>query len=207
MPKIEAPLAALQQYIPAAAAPKILAYLQHYSIHLTITRSRQTVLGDYRHATSIQPHRISVNGDLNPFSFLITLIHEIAHLLTFIQYQNRVAPHGKEWKTIYAQILSSFLQPDIFPEDIIQALKNSLHNLPASSCSDENLMRILRQYDAPKNTIAVEQLEEGDLFQIKGGRVFKKGPKVRKRHQCIEVDTGKWYLFNGLYEVKKTKMP
>lgn len=206
MPKTEAPLAALQQYIPAAAAPKVLAYLQHYSIHLTVTRSRQTVLGDYRHATKTQPHRISVNGDLNPFSFLITLIHEIAHLLTFNQYQHTVQPHGKEWKAIYAHILSSFLDPAIFPEDIIHALKNSLHNLPASSCSDESLMRVLRQYDPEKGLVMIEQLQTGDVFKIKGGRAFKRGEKVRKRYQCQEVTTGKWYLFSGLYEVKKVNV-
>lgn len=207
MPKIEAPLAALQQYIPAAAAPKILAYLQHFSIHLTIARSRQTVLGDYRHATKTAPHRISVNGDLNPFSFLITLIHEIAHLLTFIQFKHTVQPHGKEWKAIYAQILSSFLDPSIFPEDIIEALKKSLHNLPASSCSDESLMRILKKYDRQNGTVTVEQLSTGDLFKIKGGRVFQKGNKVRKRYQCLEIDTQKLYLFSGLYEVKKIEKP
>ncbi len=207
MPKIEAPLTALQKYIPAAAAPKMLAYLQHYAIHLTISRSRRSVLGDYRHATASQPHRISVNGDLNPYAFLITLIHEIAHLQTFVQHRHTVAPHGREWKNIYAQLLAQFLQEDIFPPDIIHALKKSLHDLPASSCADENLMRLLRKYDPQKNLVLVEHLAEGDYFKISQNRVFIRGKKLRKRYQCIEVATGKWYLFSAIYEVRKIDPP
>jgi len=48
----------------------------------------------------------------------------------------------------------------------------------------------------------VEQVEEGKLFDIGEGRVFKKGKKLRKRYQCIEMHTGKVYLFSPVYEVK-----
>jgi len=96
MSKREAPLEYLSQFIPQAAAPQILEYLNQYKVHLTVTKGRKTVLGDYRHATSYKTHRISINGDLNEFSFLITLIHELAHLVTFIQFGNRVQAHGKK---------------------------------------------------------------------------------------------------------------
>ena len=105
MAKNEAPLDYLRRWIPSAAAPLILEYLNHYQVHLTITRERKSVLGDYRHATRDQNHRISVNGNLNHWSFLITLIHELAHLVTFMEYSNRVQSHGKEWKTIYRKML------------------------------------------------------------------------------------------------------
>ncbi len=203
MPKTEAPLDALKHYIPDAAADKVLEYLNHYQVHLTITRERKTVLGDYRHATSYQTHRISVNGNLNKYSFLITLIHELAHLVTFNIHRNRVDPHGREWKNNYAALLKDFLQPDIFPVDILTALQRSLHDLPASSCSDERLMRVLRNYDVrPPNLLMVEQIPEGQLFDAGKGKLFKKGKKLRKRFQCIEVNSGNVYLFNPLYEVK-----
>ncbi|MBS1935185.1 MAG: hypothetical protein JST96_14375, partial [Bacteroidetes bacterium] len=64
MPKKEAPLSYLRQFIPDESASLVLDYLNHYKVHLTITRERKTVLGDYRHAIGGKNHRISVNGNL-----------------------------------------------------------------------------------------------------------------------------------------------
>ena len=203
MPKQEAPLEYLRRFIPHAAVPRVLDYLHHYKVHLTITRERKTVLGDYRHALGNKTHRISVNGTLNAYAFLITLVHELAHLVTFMQYGNRVPSHGKEWKSCYAHLLKDFLHNDIFPPPVEQALLKSMHDLPASSCADEDLMRILKQYDRASNgLIMVEQLEEGQLFDTGEGRVFKKGKQLRKRFQCVEVKTGRVYLFSPIYEVR-----
>jgi SprT protein len=203
MPKKEAPLDHLRRFLPAEAAPLILEYLNHYQVHLTITRERKSVLGDYRHATNAQNHRISVNGNLNSYSFLITLIHELAHLVTFMEFGNRVQSHGKEWKGIYRKMLEEFLRLSVFPNDILTALKKNLHDLPASSCADEDLMRVLRRYDADKGgLLLVEQIPEGGTFSLEDKRVFRKGKKLRKRYQCIELATGKLYLFSPIYEVK-----
>jgi SprT protein len=203
MAKKEAPLEYLRQFIPDPSAPLILEYLEHYKVHLTITRERKSVLGDYRHATQSSNHRISVNGNLNKFSFLITLIHELAHLVTFMEYGNRVQSHGKEWKQVYRKMLEEFLKLKVFPGDILAALKKNLHDLPASSCADENLMRILKKYDRnPGSLSLVEQIAEGANFTLDDGRVFRKGKKLRKRFQCVELSTGKLYLFSPIYEVK-----
>ncbi len=203
MPKQEAPLDYLRRFIPEPAVMKVLEYLNQYKVHLTITRERKTVLGDYRHATQYQAHRISVNGTLNPYAFLITLVHELAHLVTFTQYGNRVQAHGKEWKTLYATLLAEFLKEKIFPSDIQQAIRQSMHDLPASSCADEGLMRVLRRYDRNNDgMVMVEDLPEGQLFDIGEGRIFKKGKKLRKRYQCLEIKTGKMYLFSPIYKVK-----
>jgi SprT protein len=204
MPKQEYPLEYLQHYLPMGAAPPVLQLLQHYKVHLTITKERKTVLGDYRHAVDTVTHRISVNGNLNKYSFLITLIHELAHLVTFLNHGNRVAAHGKEWKHDYKVLLLQFLGLNIFPQDIVAALRSSLHNLPASSCADEDLMRVLRNYDRKQNDmLLVEELPDGALFVLDDGSVFKKGKRLRKRFQCVEIKTGKLYLFSPVYEVKK----
>ncbi len=206
MAKKEAPLTYLRQFIPEAAVARVLQYLHQYNVHLTITRERKTVLGDYRHATHHQTHRISVNSNLNKFSFLITLIHELAHLVTFNAHGHRVQAHGREWKNFYALLLKDFLQTRIFPEDIEIALQQSIHNLPASSCSDDDLMRVLKKYDTGTDgQIMVEQVEEGKLFDMGEGRVFKKGKKLRKRYQCLELHSGKIYLFSPVFEVKMIK--
>ncbi len=202
MPKREAPLTSLQDYIPLEAAPLIFEYLKQYKVHLTITKNRKSVLGDYRHAHGEKNHRISINGDLNKYSFLITLIHELAHLVTFIRYSNQVMAHGKEWKSVYRSLLIKFLQPSIFTADILQALERSLHNLPASSCADENLMRILMKYDEKEGgLVLIEAVQDETLFVTGDSRIFRKGPRLRKRFQCVEVSTGRTYLFSPLYEV------
>ncbi len=203
MSKNEHPLQALAAYLPPGTFLPVAAYLQHYKVHLTITRERKSILGDYRNSHNNRNHRISVNGNLNKFSFLITLLHELAHLLTFEKYSNRVQSHGREWKTLFGQLLSQFINNKVFPRDIEKELIATLHNPGASSCAEESLMRVLRRYD-PKNEgqILVEAIPAHGLFRMKDGRTFKKGERLRKRYRCEEVGSKKIYLFSPVYEVE-----
>ena len=203
MPKQEAPLQQLNTYLPEGSFDDVLYYLQHYKVHLTITRERQSVLGDYRNAHSGNNHRISVNGNLNQYSFLITLLHELAHLFTYERHGHRVQAHGTEWKNEYSKILAQFLLKKIFPDDIQKALLKTLQNPAASSCADTSLLRVLHRYDEKKEGITlVENLPDGSLFKLKDERVFKKQERIRKRYRCVEVATGKVYLFSPVYEVE-----
>ena len=206
MPKQEAPLEQLRSYLPDNCLDEVVNYLFLHKVHLTISRKRQSILGDYRHAIPGRTHRISVNGNLNKYAFLITLLHELAHLFTHEQFGRRAQAHGREWKSEYSKILAQFLQKKIFPADIEHALMHSIKNPAASSCGDEKLLRVLNGYDKKKEGIClVEQLPEGSLFAIPGGRIFQKGAKIRKRFKCTEVKTGKLYLFSGMYEVELVK--
>jgi len=203
MPKKEAPLLELRSYLPEGSFEEVLHYLQQHKVHLTISRKRQSILGDYRHAIDDKTHRISVNGNLNKYAFLITLLHELAHLFTYEKFGHRVLAHGQEWKNEFSKILAQFLLKKIFPPDIAKTLLQTLKNPAASSCGDEKLLRVLQHYDDKKEGMhLVEQIAEGSLFSIKGGRIFKKGEKVRKRYKCTEVKTGKLYLFSAVYEVE-----
>lgn len=204
MAKKEAPINELSRFLPPHTFDAVWQYLQQYHVHLTVARERRSILGDYRHRTGDRNHRISINGNLNPYAFLITLIHELAHLLQFEQYGNKVFAHGQEWKAIFGKLLAQFIGSGVFPEDIKLALLKSITNPAASSCADELLLKTLRKYDTKKATgKMVEELAPGTLFKTADGRIFKKGEKARKRFKCVEVATKRLYLFSPVYEVEE----
>ncbi len=151
MAKTEHPLQALLNFVPENTFLPVAAYLQQYKVHLTITNERKSILGDYRNAYNNKNHRISVNGNLNKYAFLVTLLHELAHLLTFEQHGNKVQSHGKEWKQLFGELLAQFINSKLFPSDIEEQLLTTLHNPGASSCAEEGLMRVLRKYDTQKD--------------------------------------------------------
>lgn len=204
MPKKEVPVQTLEAYLPANTYPYVAEYLHRYGIHLTVTKARQSVLGDYRPAVRDMAHRISVNGNLNPYAFLLTLLHEMAHLLVFEQHGTKVMPHGKEWQRMFSDLLSVFIEKSIFPSDIKDALIQTIDKPAASSCGEESLMRVLQKYDRNLvDKIRVEELLPGQQFKLDDGRIFIKGQKLRKRHKAVEYPGGSVYLFSGIYLVQK----
>ncbi len=202
MPANKHSFEALKAYLPEGSFDLVMPLIIHHKVHLTISRQRQTKLGDYRNAYGSQNHRISVNGNLNKYSFLITLLHELAHLLAYEQFGNRIQPHGAEWKRTYGMVLKDFLGKQLFPPDIAKELQATIHNPAASSCAEDGLQRILNRYDTRRPGVKmVEQLITGQQFKIPGGRVFVKGEVIRKRIKCFELPAMKPYLFSPLYEV------
>jgi len=192
----------LSKYMPATAAPIISAWINDSGCKFRISRSRRTKLGDYTAPFRGETHKISVNHDLNPYAFLITTVHEFAHLKTWQQHQRKVKPHGIEWKNNYKVLMAPFIQAEIFPEDILQAITNYMENPAASSCTDLNLQRILMNHDSKKGeVITVESIPEDSLFRLKDGRVFKKMEKLRKRYKCLEVNSNRYYLFHPIAEI------
>lgn len=203
MSKNEVPLAGLKRYLPEGSFDMVYAFLEKYHVELTVTRKRSTILGDYK-KSFFSNHRISVNGNLNPYSFLITLLHELAHLVTYEVYNHRIQPHGKEWKQTFSQILSGFISAGVFPDPIVNALKRSLNNAAASTCGDPNLLRTLKQYDEVA-ALHVEDIPVGGLFKTANNQIFRRGKKLRTRIQCEEVATKRLYLFHSLFEVEKVE--
>jgi hypothetical protein len=205
MAATEHPMQALAAYLPEGSFEPVVAYLHQYKVHLTVTKQRKSVLGDYRHAGWGGNHRISINGNLNKYEFLITLLHELAHMLTFEQYRNNVDAHGKEWKQCYSQLLIVFVQHKIFPPDVEKALQKSIANPSATANGESALLLTLRNYDAIKKEghFTVADLQEGELFQTEKGKVFKRGAIRRKRIECVEIKTGLHYIFSPITLVKK----
>lgn len=204
MPKNESPLQTLSSFLPEGTFEDVAHYLQQYKVHLTVTRERKNILGNYRNKSFDKNHRISINGNLNKYSFLITLLHELAHLLAYENFGRRIQPHGKEWKAEYTKILLRFLPKRIFPVDLEKILLKELKNPAASTCAEPALTRLLRQYDIKKEGhFLVEELPEGSCFKLKTGVVFIKGERIRTRFKCKDLATGKVYLFSPVYEIEK----
>lgn len=204
MAKVEHPLKALAAYLPEGAFEPVVALLNQYKVHLTVTKARKSVLGDYRHPFMGANHKISVNGNLNKYEFLITLLHELGHLLCFEQFKNRVEAHGKEWKQLYGSLLTSFIQLELFPTDIKKILQKTVINPAATANGETALLLVLRKYDTVKKEgyAFVAQIAEGTLFESLKGRIFRRGKKRRIRIECVELSTGHVYSFSGLSEVK-----
>ncbi|SKB47099.1 hypothetical protein SAMN05660841_00721 [Sphingobacterium nematocida] len=194
----------LSKYMPEAAAPIISQWINDTSCRFKVSRSRKTKLGDYRAPFKGSPHQITVNHDLNPYSFLITSIHEFAHLKTYQDHKSTVKPHGAEWKQNFISLMQPFIKLSIFPNDILIAISSYMNNPAASSCTDLTLYRALKKYDSKdltEDATVVEDLPQNTIFVLKNGRKFKKMEKVRKRYKCLEIATNKIYLFHPIAEV------
>lgn len=201
MNQLERNQSILYKYIPDKAVPVISEWILKFDFKLKIKKSRSSKYGDYRPPFNGENHQITINYDMNKYAFLITLVHEVAHLSNFNKHKNSVKPHGDEWKLHYKLLMQQFLVPDIFPVDVITALRKYMNNPAASSCSDINLLRVLKRYDLRQDTVLLEDLPTGAVFQYNKSRNFIKGDQNRKRIKCKELDTNRMYLFNPLTEV------
>ena len=189
--------------MPPIAAPLISRWIDYFGCEFKVSRNRNSKFGDYRHPYGDKGHRISVNYDLNPYAFLVTTVHEFAHLHTWNEHKNKVRPHGAEWKANFKRMMQPFFEQEVFPPEIKRAIINYLNNPAASSCSDLDLYRSLRSHDAPKaDAISVEKLPPRAVFKLKDGRVFQLEQRLRKRYRCIEISTKRLYLFSPVAEVE-----
>jgi len=196
----------LSPFLPEKSAEQVVDWLIEYKVHLKISKPRKSKLGDYRPPFNGKGHRISVNGDLNPYAFLVTFTHEVAHLITYNEYEGKVKPHGREWKGNYGELMLEHLKKEVFPKDLEKALAMHLRNPAASSCVDPNLIKALRKHDSPQKKaiglITVEEVAEGGYFQFPNdGRVFQKGRLMRSRYQCLEINSGRKFAVNKMAEV------
>lgn len=191
----------LEKYVPVEAIPLMGKWLKENYIHLRISKSRKTKLGDFRPGLKNQPHKISVNGDLNAYHFLITFTHEVAHAIIWDKYQRRVNPHGQEWKDCYSSMLKEMMHQVQFPEELIQELNIHINQPKASSCSDPRLYKALKKYDKVSRGIFLEELREGSLFVLNENRTFQKGKKRRTRFECYSMDNNRTYYVSAHAEV------
>jgi hypothetical protein len=191
----------LQDYIPKNALYQALKLLEHDNLLVKVKKERKTRHGDYKSLPNGK-HQITVNSNLNQYRFLITLIHEIAHFEAYKKYGKFIKPHGIEWKRTFQHLVLPFLNPEIFPNNLLPLLAKHFLNPKASSDTDVKLALALKQFDEPNNKTFIFEVPFGSVFKLYNGKVYKKGKKRTKRFECIEVKTGKLYLFNPNAEVE-----
>ncbi|MFM8414276.1 MAG: SprT-like domain-containing protein [Planctomycetota bacterium] len=214
-PRAAATAAAITRLVRPLLPPPVVGYVgdlvARQPVELRLSRPRRTKLGDHRpptRATSV--HRITINEDLNPYAFLTTLLHEIAHAATWERHRGRrrVKPHGREWKEQFAGILAPVVTAGLLPAGVTAALSRYLENPAAASCSDRGLVLALAEFDAPTvGKVRVEDLDERMVFKAANGAVFRAGRMIRSRRACFELSTGREYRVHGLAFVEPVAEP
>jgi SprT protein len=186
-------LSTLQQHLPAPAVEYCFNLWLKYKFVFKLRKARITKAGDFTFRSGQAP-RITINSDLHPYSFLITYVHEVAHLEAHSFFGHRVEAHGDQWKKTFQQLMTPVLTDEIFPPQLLAVLKRHMANPKASSFSDSELTAVLRSFDVNKNSIILlSQIPEGSVFGLHG-RWFKKGRLKRTRVMCREVNTKRDYL-------------
>ncbi|MCB9262304.1 MAG: SprT-like domain-containing protein [Flavobacteriales bacterium] len=194
-------VAVLARFLPHETEHFVWQFIKSNKVNFKISNPRKSKLGDFRPAIMDKNHRISVNGNLNKYAFLITTLHEFAHLITWDEYKNKTLPHGKEWKKNFENLLSPFLTNGTFPEDVSSALSSYIQNPAAASCVDLRLSKSLKRYDHKPSKI-LDDIEVGTKFKLPNGMVFEKGQRVRKRYKCLNLHNKRLYFVSSVAEVE-----
>jgi len=195
-------MSAVDNFVPTASLPLLSKYLTDWEVNLVVTRKRITKHGDFR-ALPKGMHQITVNEMPNPYRFLITTVHEIAHLVTYKDFGLGIKPHGKEWKHTYRKIMLPFLTAEIFPEELLKVLQLHFRNPKASSDTDSQLALVLNKFDPENEKNYIFELEKGAVFEIHNGRRFIRGERRTKRYECKELEGKRLYLFSPHAQVIK----
>ncbi|MDR9457060.1 MAG: SprT-like domain-containing protein [Salegentibacter sp.] len=194
----------LEKYLPVQAIPAVFSLIRENNVHLKIVNERKTRHGDYRRMPN-GSQQITVNANLNKYRFLITLVHEISHLLAFEKYGRTIKPHGIEWKSTFRELMLPFIRPEVFPQRLLPVIASHFRNPRASSDTDARLSVALKSFDPENDKNYIFEIPTGGIFRIYNGKTFKKGHRRIKRYECLEINTGRIYLFQPNAEVELLK--
>ena len=192
-----------QKHLPENAISYCVQLWEESPFYFFVKPPRNTKLGDFRYRKDRSIQTITLNSDLNPYQFLLTYIHEVAHLRAFDRFGTTHAPHGSEWKTLFKQLLEPLLVEPVFPRDLLVPLKLHMRNPSASSARDLFLMKEMSKYDSQTPEQAgffLADIAPQSIFEL-AGRKFRKGETRRTRILCEELATGKKYLVSRLAKV------
>lgn len=179
---------------PEILVNRVSSALEEHRCTLKIVNPRKTKRGDFRVLKS--GYQITVNKDVNKYRFLFTLMHEIAHLLTYVKYRNKVKPHGKEWKMQFSSLMYEWNAIEVFSADsqLLEAVEYELHNPKACSGVGTSLERALRVYDHRRGVL-LEELQPNTAFEFRGVH-YVKMHKRRTRALCLRLDNKRKYTIS-----------
>lgn len=183
----------LRKHIPSPAVPYCYQLWAQQPFQFKLRKTRQSKVGDFSYKHGQTP-QITINDDLHPYLFLITFVHEVAHLRVHHQHGNKAEAHGDEWKDTFKELLQPVMTHEIFPDKLLRGLVRHMSNPKASTFSDPVMTQLLREAD-PKwsRQTLLSELPEGSLFGL-NGRWYRKGELQRTRVLCVELKTKKKFL-------------
>lgn len=191
----------LNDRVPQHALSYCCQLWQEEPFAFKLTKKRHSKLGDYRFDPRKKSHTVTVNHDLNPYQFLITYVHEVAHRRVHLK-NRKSKPHGAPWKQEFQRLMLPLLNPDVFPEDILRPLAKHMKNPKASTASDPILTLTLRKFDLQKTALTLAELEPQDEFLIRR-RSFRYLEKKRTRALCLDLGNSKRYLIPLMAEIER----
>ncbi len=198
----------LIKYIPEAAFEQVYALMMRHGLQIVVAGNRKSKHGDFRPGIKGKPSIITINHSLNPYAFLITLLHEAAHQLVWEKHKRSVSPHGAEWKKTFHELLQPFVLQNVFPDGIARQLEQDHQSIRYSTSADLALARQLMEYDNPtKGMVPLETLPDNSQFRLADGKEFIKLSRRRKNFLCVNVANQRHYVFNPLAEVIAVKAP
>ena len=185
--------AVLEGRLPDAALEYCIGLQSENPFLFRLAKDRKSKLGDFRFDPRDQSLKVTVNSNLNPYQFLITYVHEVAHRYAF-NPKRRLKPHGIEWKMQFQKLMLPLLNTDVFPDDVLRVLAKHMKNPKARTAADPKLVEVLGRYSENESQgLTLKQLDEGTIFNFRGKEYLKLKEK-RTRALCEEVVTGRRYL-------------
>ncbi len=189
------------QIFPSQSETLLENICRDYPFQLKVKKERVSKLGDFIYPIGKEIPKISVNIDSNEYRILITFLHELAHLIVFLEVGKQKNPHGARWKKRFSQLLHIFQEKDMFPSPLKEAINLHIIKPMASSYADIHLLNALRSFDRQNSKSILLDLPLNQLFKLKNGKAFQKGHLRRSRVLCIEVSSQRKYLIHSHAEV------
>ena len=192
----------LTKYFPKGAYHPLKETIDSFTFSFKVTPDRVSKLGDFRVKQGQTP-LITVNGSLNPYAFLITFLHELAHLAVYNQVGRHQKPHGIEWKNQFQEYLLLSIKHELFPEELLPHILIFTNNPKASTSASPSLMKALAKFDKNTNSQPILYLDDitiGSTFIFRK-ELFKKIEKRRTRILCERLLDNRRYTIPGHAEV------
>lgn len=189
----------LEKYLPQNTLLYLRKWFSDYSIHIKVTRNRNSKLGDYRKLRD-NSHEISINSTLAPQLFFFVLTHELAHLIAFEKFGRKISPHGNEWKHTFREMLLE--SADVYDEDLKLIITKFSRSPKANFMASPDLVKYFHIDNQNDDEVFIEKLSKGENFIYREQKYLLEG-LIKKNYLCMNLATGRKYSFKPLARVKK----